>query len=37
VKELVEEGIVERLGSEYVIADPFFKAFASGMMRGILP
>jgi hypothetical protein len=37
VKELVKEGIVEKLNGEYVIADPFFKAFASGMMRGIIP
>ncbi|GHV87770.1 ATPase [Spirochaetia bacterium] len=35
VKELVEEGIAEKLDGEYVLADPFFKAFVANMMRGI--
>jgi hypothetical protein len=37
VKELVEGGIVEKLKDEYVIADPFFRAFVAEMMRGIMP
>ncbi|MFP3043656.1 ATP-binding protein [Treponema primitia] len=35
MKDLVEEGIVEKLKGEYVIADPFFKAFVAGIMRGV--
>ncbi|GHT56678.1 ATPase [Spirochaetia bacterium] len=34
IKELVEEGIAEKLQDEYVLADPFFKAFTEGMMNG---
>jgi AAA+ ATPase superfamily predicted ATPase len=36
IKELVEDGIVEKLNGEYVITDPFFKAFVAGMMQGIV-
>jgi AAA+ ATPase superfamily predicted ATPase len=35
MKELVENGIAEKLNDEYVIADPFFKAFVSEMMNGV--
>jgi AAA+ ATPase superfamily predicted ATPase len=34
MKELVTEGIVEKLNGEYVITDPFFKAFVAEMMGG---
>jgi AAA+ ATPase superfamily predicted ATPase len=34
MKELVDEGIVEKLNGEYVIADPFFKAFVAKMAGG---
>jgi Fic family protein len=34
MKELVDEGIAEKLNGEYVIADPFFKAFVAEMMGG---
>jgi hypothetical protein len=37
MKELVEEGIAEKLNGEYVIADPFFRAFAAELMLGIIP
>jgi AAA+ ATPase superfamily predicted ATPase len=37
IKELVEDGIVEKLNGVYVFADPFFKTFVAEMMRGIIP
>jgi AAA+ ATPase superfamily predicted ATPase len=34
LKELVEEGIVEKVKDEYTTADPFFRAFIVTMMNG---
>ncbi|GHT98144.1 ATPase [Spirochaetia bacterium] len=35
IRELVEEGIAEKLHDEYVLADPFFRAFIAAMMSGV--